>query len=100
MPAHPVGHRDQAHAIVDEEVVLVALPDPPDVGDTPGDEVDRAHRTTSATVWPNCTRSPRRSRVTSPICLPFTNVPLVEPRSSTKLSPLRWKRRACSWETY
>ena len=41
------------------------------------------HRVISATVLPNWTWSPLRSRVTSAIRSPLTYVPLVDPRSST-----------------
>ena len=80
--AHAVGDGDQAEAVgLVEEVVLVAVANPADVGDTGGDELEGspaappcpfAALVTSATVWPNCTRSPRSRRVTPLICLPFT----------------------------
>ena len=82
--AHAVGDGDQAEAVgLVDEVVLVAVADTADVGDAGGHQLEPAHLVTSATVWPNCTRSPRLSRVAPVICLPFTKVPLVEPRSST-----------------
>ncbi len=71
--AHAIGDGDQAEAVcLVDEAVLVAVADAADVGDAGGHDLDRAHLVTSATVWPNCTWSPRLRRVTPLICLPFT----------------------------
>ena len=63
--AHAVGDRDETHRVVDEVAVLVALAHAADVGGGADDEPHRppCSRVTmaSATVWPNCTWSPRRS---------------------------------------
>src|SRR4029077_2413132 len=50
--AHPVGYGEEPELVVDEEGVLVVVPDPTDVGGGTDDEME-GHRTTSATVSPN-----------------------------------------------
>ena len=58
MAAHAVGHRVQRQPVVDEEAVLVAGAELPDVGARAGIDPQRA---TSSTVCPTWTRSPLRS---------------------------------------
>ena len=77
---HPVGHRAQVRAL--ERHVLVDGADPADVGGRAGSQL--GHRATSKTVEPTCSWSPLPRRMAWAICSELTNVPLVEPRSSTQ----------------
>ena len=83
VPAHAVGDREQREPVVDDERVLVVVADAARCRErrTPRRESSRAFA--SRTVSPICTWSPLRTRAVLATCLPFTNVPLVEPRSST-----------------
>ena len=84
--AHPVGHGPQATGVVDEDAVLVLRPAAADVG--PGARGE-PHCTISSTVWPIWSLSPRRSGIVLLSRSRLRNVPLVEPRSSTKGRPSR-----------
>ncbi len=77
--AHPVGHRVEVGTF--ERQVLVDGANTPDVGRRAGPQ--DGHRETSNTVEPIWRRSPFPSRTALEICSRLTNVPLVEPRSST-----------------
>jgi hypothetical protein len=70
--AHAIGDGDQAEAVclVDEAVLVTVRTRPTSV--TPAVTTLTGLIVTSATVWPNCTWSPRLRRVTPLICLPFT----------------------------
>ena len=92
--AHAVGHRVEVRPL--ERQVLVDGADPPDVGGRARPQ--HRQRETSKTVEPIWSRSPLPSRTACVICSELTNVPLVEPRSSTQSWSLRRNRRACSVE--
>ena len=90
-----------AHAVSDgveigalQRQILVDVAHPSHVGGGPRPQ--HRQRETSKTVEPIWRRSPLPSRTACVICSEFTNVPLVEPRSSTQSWSLRRKRRACS----
>ena len=84
--AHPVGHGVEAVGGVDEAAVLVLRPPPADVGPR---AVGEPHCTISSTVWPIWSLSPRWSGIVLLNRSRLRNVPLVEPRSSTKGLPSR-----------
>ena len=84
--AHAVGDREQREPVVDDVRVLVVVAHAAGVGERAGGELHRAP--TSSTVSPTCTRSPLRTRAACATCLPFTNVPFVEPRSSMQQLPV------------
>ena len=92
--AHAVGDGVEVRAL--ERQILVDGADPPDVGGGPRPQ--HRQRETSKTVEPIWSRSPLPSRTACVICSELTNVPLVEPRSSTQSWSLRRNRRACSVE--
>ena len=71
------------------------LADPADVGGGP--DLD-PHRRSSSTVVPTRTRSPGCTMAGAASRWSFTNVPFVEPRSSTYQEPFFAKSRACCWE--
>ena len=80
MAAHPVGDREQRQPIVDDVRVLVVVADASRVRERAGGEFHA--RSARSTVWPTCSWSPLRTRAGFATCLPFRNVPFVEPRSS------------------
>jgi hypothetical protein len=84
--AHAVGHGVEAVCGVDEVTVLVLRPAPADIG--PFSE-GKLLCTISKTVWPICSLSPRWSGMVLLSRSRLRNVPLVEPRSSTKGFPSR-----------
>ena len=79
-------------------LVLVDGADPTDVGGRSraqdGHGRPGHQRATSKTVPPTWSRSPRPRRVAASMRSAFTQVPLVEPRSSTQSVPSRRKTRA------
>src|SRR5437763_945610 len=91
---HAVGHGEDAVAL--ERPVLVGRPHEADVGGRAGPQAD--HGPTSRTVRPTWSRSPGWSGTGEASFLALTKVPLVEPRSSIQVSPLRRNTRAWSWE--
>ena len=87
--AHAVG--DGEEAVDRQEGVLVGLADLADVGGrAPG---EAGHRS-SITVLPTWSRSPRWSTIGPDTFWRFSQVPLVEPRSSTSNWPSRRNTRA------
>ena len=80
MASHTVGDGEEFQAPVNEIGIFVSFAHLTGIGRRAADDL---HRTSSMTVSPNCTRSPRRRRVGSVTASPLRVVPLVEPRSST-----------------
>ena len=80
MTAHPVGDREQRQPIVDDVRVLVVVANASRVRERAGRKFHA--RSARSTVWPTCSWSPLRTRAGCATCLPFRNVPFVEPRSS------------------
>jgi len=78
------------------EVDKADLTDLPDIGRDPGRD---PHFRSSTIVVPTRILSPGVSIAGATSFCSFTNVPLVEPRSSTYQLPPRSKMRACCWET-
>ena len=95
VPTHAVGHAVQVGPLLHEGGVLVDRPDLADVG---GAADTKGCHTSSITVLPTCKRSPRRMTWGPCTFCRLRNVPLVDPRSSTKSCPSRAKTRACSCE--
>jgi len=88
--AHPVRDREERRAQDERVLVLTALPSR--VGRRRG--LAELHGSNLRSVSPTRTTSPaasRRSRVTR---MPFTNVPFVEPMSSTQIPSRRGSIRA------
>ena len=81
MTTHAVGHREQAQPDLDEEAVLVAVAHLADVGGRADDELHLTTRITRLAELHGVALADRA--VVFVIRSPFTNVPLVEPRSST-----------------
>ena len=94
VPAHAVG--DRVERGLHQVGILVALPNPADVGGDP--DVD-PHRRSSTTVVPSEMRSPGWTRAGAASRWSFTEVPFVEPRSSTYQWSSFAKIRACCCET-
>ena len=89
---HAVGDRIEIRAL--ERQILIDGADPPHIGGGPRPQ--HRQRETSKTVEPIWSRSPLPSRTACVIRSELTNVPFVEPRSSTQSWSLRRNRRACS----
>ena len=89
--AHAVGHAVQVGVEDDHERVLVVGPHLADVGGAP--RAQRGH-TSSSTVLPTWSRSPRRMTFGPCTFWRLRNVPLVDPRSSTNICPSRTNTRA------
>ena len=88
--AHAVGHGVERR--LDQVRVLVALADAADVR---GHADDDPHRRSSRTVVPTRILSPGCTMAGAASFWSFTNVPFVEPRSSTYHVPFLPKIRAC-----
>ena len=88
--AHAIS--DEVQTVGAEERVFVRLANPTDVRGGSGNDAN--HRSASTMSDPIWMRSPGRSATTSEMRLPFTRVPLVEPRSSTTAAPFAIQMRA------
>ncbi len=89
---HAVGDRIEIRSL--EGQILIHGADPPHMGGGPRPQ--HCQRETSKTVEPIWSRSPLPRRTAWVILSELTNVPFVEPRSSTQSWSLRRNRRACS----